>query len=152
MLLKSGMQERSDTKLHDDLVFAIQRAANAYQSEVSRLAKQAGLSFPQYSVLRILGAREGSLSCSEISEQMATRDPDITRLIDRLVKAGYVSRERCSEDRRVVRSCITDEGRALIQRVETDVERLHSRLFGPLQEPDLRRLEGALRSLNTGSR
>src|SRR6187551_2908692 len=51
--------------------------------------------FPtQYNVLRILrGAIEG-LPCGEIGNRMLTRDPDITRLLDRLEKRGLISRSR----------------------------------------------------------
>ena len=46
--------------------------------------KSEDLSSTQYNVLRILrGAPEG-LPCGEIASRMITRDPDITRLLDRL--------------------------------------------------------------------
>lgn len=133
--------------LHQDAAHTIQWAANVYQSEVSRLAKQAGLSFPQYCVLRILSDSPDALSCSQISERMVTRDPDITRLIDKLVKSGYVSRERCSDDRRVVQSCLTDRGTELVQQVDSGVQSLHRDLFGKLEEGEIHQLTRTLRKL-----
>ena len=54
--------------------------------------KPEDLSATQYNVLRILrGAPEG-LPCGEIASRMITRDPDITRLLDRLEKRGLISR------------------------------------------------------------
>ena len=62
----------------------------------SQVLKAEDLSSTQYNVLRILrGAPEG-LPCGEIASRMITRDPDITRLLDRLEKRGLIS--RCRED------------------------------------------------------
>src|ERR1700730_4158374 len=59
-----------------------------------QVLKNEDLSSTQYNVLRILrGAPEG-LPCGEIANRMITRDPDITRLLDRLGKRGLISRTR----------------------------------------------------------
>ena len=61
--------------------------------------KSENLSATQYNVLRILrGAPEG-LACGEIADRMITRDPDVTRLLDRLEKRTLVSRCRETKDR-----------------------------------------------------
>src|SRR3984957_14343623 len=61
--------------------------------------KTEDLSATQYNVLRILrGAPEG-LPCGEVANRMITRDPDITRLLDRLEKRGLISRSREAKDR-----------------------------------------------------
>src|SRR5437867_12720314 len=83
------------------------RTTTMLAADFERLFKQAGLSEPQYNVLRILrGAGGGGtglgLPCLEIASRMITRVPDITRLVDRLEAAGLVERSRTSEDRRVV--------------------------------------------------
>ena len=137
----------STAPIHEDAAHTIQWAANVYQSEVARLAKDVGLSFPQYCVLRILGGSNDPLSCSQISDRMATRDPDITRLIDKLEKSGYVSRQRCSVDRRVVQSCITEKGAALVSQVDSGVASLHRKLFGQLDSAELQNVTAALKKL-----
>src|SRR5271167_1182739 len=59
-----------------------------------RILKSEVISATQYNVLRILrGAPEG-LPCGEIANRMITRDPDITRLLDRLEKRSLISRTR----------------------------------------------------------
>ncbi len=76
------------------------------------------LSPTQYNVLRILrGAPEGLL-CGEIASRMITRDPDITRLLDRLEKRGLISRCREATDRRTVMARITPEGLELLARLD----------------------------------
>src|SRR5579863_4537453 len=66
--------------------------------------KAEDLSSTQYNVLRILrGSLRDSpagIPCGEIANRMITRDPDVTRLLDRLEKRGLISRCRETEDRR----------------------------------------------------
>ena len=64
----------------------------------AQVLRSEDLSATQYNVLRILrGAPEG-LACGEIARRMITRDPDITRLLDRLEKRGLISRNQGPED------------------------------------------------------
>src|SRR5262245_24291838 len=71
------------------------RTQDHVQHEFSRLFEAHGASGPQYNVLRILRGTGGDgLPCLEIAAQMVTRMPDITRLVDRLERAGLVRRGR----------------------------------------------------------
>jgi hypothetical protein len=51
---------------------------------------------------------------------MITRDPDVTRLIDRLVRAGLAQRARAASDRRVVEVGITEAGLDVLSRLDHD--------------------------------
>ncbi len=87
-----------------------------------RLFREHGISSPQYNILRILrGNKADGLPSLEIASQMISCVPDITRLVDRLEKAGYVERQRSTDDRRVVRVKITKQGRGLLQRLDSQV-------------------------------
>src|SRR5277367_5978053 len=78
------------------------RTMEAVSHRFAQVLKAEDLSSTQYNVLRILrGAPEG-LPCGEISNRMITRDPDITRLLDRLEKRTLISRTREVTDRRTV--------------------------------------------------
>jgi DNA-binding MarR family transcriptional regulator len=91
------------------------------------ILKAEDLSSTQYNVLRILrGAPEG-LPCGEIASRMITRDPDITRLLDRMEKRGLISRCRETKDRRMVMARITPEGLKLLGRLDEPVEEGHRR-------------------------
>jgi DNA-binding MarR family transcriptional regulator len=57
---------------------------------------------------------------------MITRDPDITRLLNRLQKRGLVTRARAKTDRRVIHGKITAAGLKLLREMDQPVER-HSR-------------------------
>src|SRR5260370_30890530 len=90
-----------------------------------KVLKAADLSATQYNVLRILrGAPEG-LTCGEIANRMITRDPDITRLLDRLEKRGLIARCRETKDRRMVLTRITPERLKLMAGLEEPVQEGH---------------------------
>jgi DNA-binding MarR family transcriptional regulator len=103
--------------------------------QLEELLKNSGLSHTQYNVLRILrGAgreagresKDSGLPCGEIAARMITRDPDITRLLDRLEARGLVARSRQKEDRRVVQARIAPAGMKLLRQLDGQVEALHN--------------------------
>ena len=84
-----------------------------------------------FNVLRILrGAGRGGLPCSDIAARMLNRDPDITRLVDRMVKRGLVERQRQEEDRRVVKVSVTKSGLDLVKKFDKRVLELHEQQLG----------------------
>jgi DNA-binding MarR family transcriptional regulator len=104
-------QQRPLPSLEVEAWLALQIAAHRVGDPWFRFLKGQDLPHPQYNVLRILrGARPGALTCGEIAERMIVRDPDITRLLDRLEKRGFIARSRDPGDRRVVRAAITAAG------------------------------------------
>jgi DNA-binding MarR family transcriptional regulator len=114
------------------------RTADAIQTPFSQLFAAHGISDPQYNVLRILRGHGGSgLPCSEISEQMLHRMPDMTRLVDRLEKARLVTRGRTSADRRVVMVFLTPAGQELLARLDKPVRDLHRQTLGHLSRSEL---------------
>lgn len=133
--------------LQEEVATSLQWAAGVVQDEMARLAKSSGLTLPQYQVLRILRDADEPLSCSEIAERMIARDPDITRLIDKLEKAGMVQRARDGQDRRVVRSSITEKGAGKVTPLDPHVDGLHQKLLAHIPESELREWSRRLRSL-----
>jgi DNA-binding MarR family transcriptional regulator len=109
------------------------------------LLKTEDLSSTQYNVLRILrGAPEG-LSCSEIGTRMISRDPDITRLLDRMEKRGLISRTRDDKDRRMVLTRITDLGLDVVGRLDEPIQAIHRSQLGHLGRERLKALSELLR-------
>ena len=110
-----------------------------------QVLKTEDLSPTQYNVLRILrGAPEGLL-CGEIACRMITRDPDITRLLDRLEKRELIARCREATDRRTVMARITTEGLKLLGRLDEPVQTAHRKQLGHLGRERLRALAELLR-------
>lgn len=97
-----------------------------------KVLKRERISATQYNVLRILrGAPEG-LPCGEIASRMITRDPDVTRLLDRLEKRQLIARCREDKDRRTVMARITKEGLGVLTRLDEPVQTAHRKQLGHL--------------------
>ena len=108
------------------------RTCDLLSRRLSLVLKEADLSPTQYNVLRILrGAPEG-LACGEIAVRMITRDPDVTRLLDRLEKRGLIGRSRESKDRRMVLTRITREGLRALAELDEPIQDLHREQLGHL--------------------
>ena len=115
-------QKRPFSSVQEEVVLSIMRTADQVVVPMNDVLRTAGLSPSQYNVLRILrGAGEDGLPCGEITERMVRRDPDLTRLLDRLETANLVSRTRDTRDRRIIRASITDEGLELLDSLDEPV-------------------------------
>jgi DNA-binding MarR family transcriptional regulator len=115
------------------------------------LKAEARLSNNQYNVLRILrGSDPAKLACSEIADRMIHRDPDVTRLVDKLSRRGLVSRSRSRQDRRVVEIGITDKGRELLKTLDPHVGRMPRAMVGHLGAAKLAQLRKLLEQLIDG--
>jgi DNA-binding MarR family transcriptional regulator len=126
------------------------RTTTVLYAEFERLFKQAGLSEPQYNVLRILRGVGGcGVPCSEIGSRMIARVPDVTRLVDRLEAAGMVERCRIPNDRRVVQVKITDKGREAIAGLDEPLTQLSKRLLSHMTPAELAQLNRLLEKART---
>jgi DNA-binding MarR family transcriptional regulator len=115
-----------------------------------QVLKTEDLSPAQYNILRILRGSADGLTCGEIGNRMISRDPDITRLLDRLEKRGLISRGRDQKDRRVVLTRIAPEGQELLSRLDQPVRDMHRRLLGHLGSDKLRALAATLEACRSG--
>lgn len=131
----------------EELAFLeLSRTTDMLSRRLSQLLKTEELSSTQYNVLRILrGAPEG-LPCGEIGNRMITRDPDITRLLDRLEKRELISRCRETKDRRMVMARITPGGLKLLARTDEPVREAHRQQLGHLGRGRLRALTELLQA------
>jgi len=132
----------------EDAFLELLRTTDMLSRGMVGVLKSEELSPTQYNVLRILrGAPEG-LACGEIANRMITRDPDVTRLLDRMEKRGLISRCRETRDRRTVMARITPEGLKVVGRLDEPVMAGHRRQLGHLGRERL----AALTELLTAAR
>lgn len=134
-------QSRPFPSIEEEAFLNVLRTANALSQGASELLKAHDLTLTQYNVLRILrGAGEKGLTAGEVGERMITRDPDVTRLLDRLEKRGLAERWRCTHDRRVVWTRITQAGLDLIAPLDQPVTDLHRAQLSHLGQDRLEKL------------
>lgn len=116
-------QTKPFSSVHEEVVLSMLRTADHLVVPMNEVLREVNLSLSQYNVLRILrGAGPDGLPCGEISERMVRRDPDLTRLLDRLETRGLVTRSRGTTDRRVVRASISKEGLGILDSLDATVE------------------------------
>lgn len=142
-------KSRIGTSPEQQAYLSLVTASEALLWDTTALFKAHGLSLPQYNVLRILrGAGPEGLTCQGIRTRMLTRVPDITRLLDRLEKSGYVTRARgAGPDRRVVMTQITRAGLDLLAKLDEPVLEHHRRQFARLTPADVEKLSELLTKL-----
>lgn len=142
MTVKSqkGSKARQAPSPEESVFLALLRTADVLSRGLAHVLKNEDLSSNQYNVLRILrGAPEG-LACGEIANRMITRDPDITRLLDRLEKRELISRRRETKDRRMVLTRITPAGLKLLAELDEPVQNAHREQLGHLGKERLKAL------------
>ncbi|MBI4554003.1 MAG: MarR family transcriptional regulator [Candidatus Latescibacteria bacterium] len=149
-LKKAVKPQKPAPSLEHEVFLNLQQVADGLLQGVVALLKPAGLSPAQYNVLRILrGAGPDGLACRETAERMITRDPDMTRLLDRLEARGLVSRSRNSDDRRVLTTRITEQGLQVLQRLDEPIEELHTQQLAHLTKSQLHALAELLELVRT---
>ena len=127
-----------------EAILNILRTNDQFQNRFGRLFREFGLTPSQYNVLRILRGEGKPLPCLEIGERMIQVVPAMTGLIDRLEKQELVTRERCTEDRRVVYIAITPKALDLLSKMDESVMSLHQQLIGHLKRTELKELSRLL--------
>ncbi len=132
---------RPSASLEARIFVALLQTAYALGQEAEQLLKSAGLTGAQYNVLRILrGAEPEGLPCRGIGDRMISHDPDMTRLLDRMEKRGLITRERQTDDRRVVKTRITPQALSLLRTLDQPIHELHKRQFRHMSAARLKML------------
>ena len=145
----SKTQKQHDPLPMPDRAFiALQKAADKLAQQAEQLVKANGLTGAQYNVLRILrGAEPDGLACSTISERMISHDPDMTRLLDRMEKRDLITRQRQTDDRRVVKTRITGGGLELLKHLDHPIRELHKKQFAHMGNARVKELADLLEEI-----
>lgn len=140
------------TSREQEAYLSLLRTADALQSRVEAKLKEFGLTGTQYNALRILrGAGPDGIPCSDIAERMITRDPDITRLLDRLQKRGLVERSRGKQDRRVIYGKITAAGLNLLREMDSPLRKFGREILRHVSQANLKLLIDLLEQVRGGA-
>jgi DNA-binding MarR family transcriptional regulator len=132
-------QNRPFVSLEQEVYLSILRAASELSHAADQVFRPFDITPSQYNVLRILrGAGADGLCRNEISERMVTATPDMSRLLDRMERAGWVTRERAEDDRRQVSTYITKSGRELLEILEKPIRDFLAQLFDGAAVRDLK--------------
>jgi DNA-binding MarR family transcriptional regulator len=144
--LHSGNKRRRAPSPEEAAFLDLLRTTDMLSRGLLGVLKTEEVSPTQYNVLRILRGSPEGLPCGEIASRMITRDPDITRLLDRLEKRNLISRSRETKDRRMVMARITPDGLKLLARLDEPVQEGHRKQLGHLGRERLRTLTELLQA------
>jgi DNA-binding MarR family transcriptional regulator len=125
------------------LIHEIVAAADLFLNQSQRLFRPHGLTAPQYNVLNVLAcvADGKGLSQRELGDILVVDRSNVTGLIDRMEKCGWVRRADDPADRRIYRVELTPKGRKLWARIEPSYREVVAQVTAGL---DAKQIQSAL--------
>ena len=116
--------------------------------EITFALKPFDISTQQFNVLRILKGMKGKPSSLQtIQDRMINKMSNTTRLVDKLIKKGYVEREQCESNRRKVDITITSQGVKTLSIINTEVDNAEINITDNLSSEELKNLNLLLNKL-----
>ena len=129
-------------------VFSIVRSGHRITDQITQVLKEDGVSEPQYNVLRNLAHKpETPQTVQDIQCAMVQRTSNVTRIIDKLLAKGLVTRTICPSNRRKMDIQITDKGIDFLKQLDKKVYAFHETMAEKLSEEELMTLHRLIRKL-----
>lgn len=100
----------------EDAALRLRRVLAAMRGRFAGALGEAGLTFPQWMLLKAL-SRRGRMTAREVAEALDCTPANATGIIDRLERDGLAARSRSDEDRRVVYVRLTERGHRKVEEV-----------------------------------
>lgn len=139
ILKKRLLQPRFESPVHE-AVLSLLVAAGQVRDRLERTCAEHGITLGQFNVLRILRGEPAGHPRCEIARRLVERSPDVTRLIDRLERAGLVERARSESDRRLSLSRITRKGLRVLDDIRPAFDQAFDEIGARLPPRDAKEL------------
>lgn len=130
-------------KLEESLTLQLLRARESAMTFFRPVLQEAGFTEQQWRVLRVLNDH-GELEAKQLADLCCILSPSLTRIINRFVEDGMISRRRSSQDQRITLLELTDAARKLVEDHSPDVDAAYAKLIGQLGEKKLNQLSKLL--------
>ena len=146
--LKQWLKQSKFSNLDQEVALNILVTAYFLRSKHEEVMSKYGLTMPQYNVLRILKGiyPDGHPRC-EIITRMIEPAPDVTRIIDRLLKEKFVERFNSDKDKRYSMTRITEKGLKLLEKAKPEIEALGSYISSALSNSEKKDLSDLLEKI-----
>ncbi|HSW56373.1 MAG TPA: MarR family transcriptional regulator [Ignavibacteriaceae bacterium] len=126
-ILKKRLKQKKFSSVEQEGLLSLFIASNYLHSKLDAICCGFKITLAQFNVLRILkGVHPNGYPRGEIIRRMVEPSPDVTRLIDRLIKEGLVERFYSDEDRRLSLARITKKGINLLTKINPEVDKFIS--------------------------
>ncbi len=130
-------------KDYDDILVALRRLMRAADLHSQKLSRESGLTTPQLLVLQAI-EKDGMSSTSALARHIVVSQATVTRIVDRLERAGLVHREKSSTDKRVTNVTLTDAGLTKLEAAPEPLQSEFLREFRKLQDWEQQMLRASL--------
>jgi DNA-binding MarR family transcriptional regulator len=104
---------------------------------------RSGVTMSQCSTILAIG-KKGPMTMNALSEWMSLATSTTTRIVDHLVRDGYIERSQDPRDRRVVRVSLTEEGQKLFQAIKEIYHEYHRKIVKCIRAEELREVVASL--------
>lgn len=140
------MQNEGPSRLEDHLGYWLRCLSNLVSDSFAGRLEGHGVSVPQWVVLRCLFDVEAS-PLNELAREVGVDGGALSRMVERLVQKGLVSREADPADRRAVRIRLTDAGRKLVPVLAREADRNDAAFFCVVDADERARLLATVKAL-----
>jgi len=150
-ILSKRLKQTNFESVEQEAILDILVASNHIRSKVETACSKFGISLSQFNVLRILNGKypEG-YPRGDIISRMIEPAPDVTRLVDRLIKEQLVDRYSSVEDRRLSLARITKKGQSLLKKIKPQIDSLNSIVSDNLNKAESKQLTVLLEKVYAG--
>lgn len=121
---------------------------NWITERIKNLLEPYDITMQQYNVLRILrGSHPEPLSTLEIRHRMLDKMSDVSRIVDRMLAKGLVTKKPCPNDKRLVDVLISNTGMELLTKMDTIEDLMDGQMsnLDPVEAAELNRLLDKMR-------
>ena len=151
MKIEKAIKATSQMEITTKSIINIMYTSRFIEDMFTSLLKQYDITSQQFNVLRILRGQKGKpANLSTLQERMIDKSSNTTRLVDKLIKKGFVKRQTCEQNRRKVEIFITDKGLIQLKELDPVTEKINKNLLANLstrQMEDLNKLLDKIRTL-----
>ena len=149
MNVEEHIKTRQGLSLNRRSIIHLTLVHHRIQDELNTALKPFEISLQQFNVLRILRGRNGKpANLSTINSRMVTKMSNTTRLVDKLLVKGLVSRQICPSNRRKVEIDITPAGLEMLEQIDLVIDKTEALLLEHLSKNELEELNSILDKIN----
>lgn len=141
------MSNIANEKLDDSLDYSLVRVVNKLRWQIGRQLKHFDMTSEQWVVLARLKEQDG-LNQKELADKLLKDQANTTRMLDKLVKKGWVQRLDSLDDRRAYLIYLTDEGRRMVELTYPIVAQIKAKLAKGMTQAEIDLLKERLNRLS----
>lgn len=144
MGLEKDIKQQHFTSENQKLIINLIFTNNWLTEKIRDFLSAEDITLQQFNILRILrGSHPQPLSTLTIRERMLDKMSDTSRIVDRLLLKGLVSKKTCPTDKRLVDISITEEGRKVLAKIDQNEKEMIA-IIDNLDQQEMKVLNGLL--------